>query len=369
MSNIKAFTIEKLNAKLEAFPYQAEAFNALKDMDYCAILHEQGLGKTKIAIDLALYWLKTRDIDSVMIITKKQLVDNWVNELKNHTFIRPKVLGTNKGNNYSVLNSTAKIIVTNFETIVGEQERIELFLKSRSVATIIDESTKLKNPTANLTKCFFEIAPLFRIRTIMSGTPVANRPYDMWAQIYFLDSGESLGCDFNEFKKQTDLSNKLSYDEDAQENFESEVGSIYQKISSFSVRETKKSSGICLPEKKYETRVASFESNQKVLYEKIIKDMSAEIYRDGERVIDDDSEALKRLLRLNQVASNPRLIDESYDCTSGKEFVLENIISEIMERDEKCIVWSCFIDNIEQFSRKYKIYNPRKIHGSDMSFY
>jgi len=204
-------------------------------MEYSAILHEQGLGKTKIAIDLALYWLKSRDIDSVMIITKKQLVDNWVKELKNHTYIRPKVLGTNKGSNYSILNSTAKIIVTNFETIIGEKERIELFLKSRSVATIIDESTKLKNPTANLTKCFFDIASLFQIRTIMSGTPVANRPYDMWAQIYFLDEGKSLGPDFKEFKKQTDLSNKLSYDEGAQEDFESEVGAIYRKISSFSV--------------------------------------------------------------------------------------------------------------------------------------
>ena len=364
MSNIKALTSEKLNAKLEAFPYQAEAFNALKDMEYSAILHEQGLGKTKIAIDLALYWLKSKDIDSVMIITKKQLVDNWVNELKNHTYIRPKVLGTNKGSNYSILNSTAKIIVTNFETIVGEKERIEFFLKSRSVATIIDESTKLKNPTANLTKCFFDIAPLFRIRTIMSGTPVANRPYDMWAQVYFLDEGKSLGCDFNEFKKQTDLSNKLSYNVDAQENFEREVGSIYRKISLFSVRETKKSSGICLPEKKYETRNAYFETNQKMLYEKIIKDLRVEVYKDGERIVDDDSEALKRLLRLNQVASNPRLIDESYQNESGKEVLLDNVISEIMDRKEKCIIWSCYIENIEQFSKKYKKYNPRKIHGS-----
>jgi len=332
-------------------------------MEYSAILHEQGLGKTKIAIDLALYWLKSRDIDSVMIITKKQLVDNWVKELKNHTYIRPKVLGTNKGSNYSILNSTAKIIVTNFETIIGEKERIELFLKSRSVATIIDESTKLKNPTANLTKCFFDIASLFQIRTIMSGTPVANRPYDMWAQIYFLDEGKSLGPDFKEFKKQTDLSNKLSYDEGAQEDFESEVGAIYRKISSFSVRETKKSSGICLPEKRYETRNAYFEPNQKILYEKIIKDLSVEVYKNGERVVDDDSEALKRLLRLNQVASNPRLIDESYDGKSGKEAVLDNIISEIIDRKEKTIVWSCYIENIEQFAKKYKQYKPRKIHG------
>ena len=39
------------SAKLEAFPYQHEAFNEIKDKDYAAIFHEQGLGKTKIAID------------------------------------------------------------------------------------------------------------------------------------------------------------------------------------------------------------------------------------------------------------------------------------------------------------------------------
>lgn len=35
----------------------------------------------------------------------------------------------------------------------------------------------------------------------MTGTPVANRPYDIWAQIYFLDNGESLGTNFEDFKK------------------------------------------------------------------------------------------------------------------------------------------------------------------------
>ena len=53
----------------------------------------------------------------------------------------------------------------------------------------------------------------------MSGTPVANRPYDIWAQIYFLDKGKSLGNNFEEFKKLTDLSNKLSEDAYARECF------------------------------------------------------------------------------------------------------------------------------------------------------
>lgn len=39
-------------AKCDAFQYQKEAFEAIKDLEYAAIFHEQGLGKTKIAIDL-----------------------------------------------------------------------------------------------------------------------------------------------------------------------------------------------------------------------------------------------------------------------------------------------------------------------------
>ena len=69
-----------LSIKNKAFPYQVEAFNALKDLEYAAIFHEQGLGKTKIAIDLIIYWLKNKDIDTVMIVTKKQLIKNWFEE-------------------------------------------------------------------------------------------------------------------------------------------------------------------------------------------------------------------------------------------------------------------------------------------------
>ena len=87
-------------AKNDAFPYQMQAVETIKDMDYSAIFHEQGLGKTKIAIDLLLYWLTKRDIDTVMIVTKKQLVKNWENEFKIHTHIRPKTLSNNKNDNF-----------------------------------------------------------------------------------------------------------------------------------------------------------------------------------------------------------------------------------------------------------------------------
>lgn len=238
----------KYIAKFKAFPYQQEAVDAVKDLEYAAIFHEQGLGKTKIAIDVLLYWLSKCSMDTALIVTKKQLVANWVNEFKDHTSIKPAVLNTDKNNNYRIFCGPYRVVLTNFETLETEKQQFELYLKVRNVGIIIDESAKLKNPNSKLTKTYFELAPLFQRRIIMTGTPVANRPYDIWAQIYFLDFGESLGADFNEFKKETDLSNKLSRNTDLQEEFEDNISQIFNRISSFTVRETKNSGIITLPD-------------------------------------------------------------------------------------------------------------------------
>lgn len=255
----------KYIAKFKAFPYQQEAVDAVKDLEYAAIFHEQGLGKTKIAIDVLLYWLSKCSMDTALIVTKKQLVANWVNEFKDHTSIKPAVLNTDKNNNYRIFCGPYRVVLTNFETLETEKQQFELYLKVRNVGIIIDESAKLKNPNSKLTKTYFELAPLFQRRIIMTGTPVANRPYDIWAQIYFLDFGESLGADFNEFKKKTDLSNKLSRNTDLQEEFEDNISQIFNRISSFTVRETKNSGIITLPDKVYIQEVTEFNRMQEEL--------------------------------------------------------------------------------------------------------
>lgn len=351
-------------AKRDAFHYQLEAFTTIKDFEYSAIFHEQGLGKTKIAIDLILYWLKCKDIDTVMVVTKKQLVKNWQNEFSVHTNIKPKVLTSNKIDNFYVLNSATRVIIANFEALSTDKDRVKLFLKSRNVAIIIDESTKLKNPDAQLTKDFFELSEYFKIRTIMTGTPIANRPYDIWAQIYFLDHGKSLGTDFNEFKKHTDLSNKLNTDEWEKLKFEETVSQIFNQISSFSVRETKKSCGIELPEKVYQTIFTPFEPTQYRMYHNVISELELLVTKDGQTVVDDESVSLKRLLRLLQIVSNPKLIDDSYNAKSGKEATLEELLHQICEVGDKCIVWSNYIENIDYFCSKFQKYNACKIHGA-----
>lgn len=363
MSRIVHHTTANFHAKLEAFPYQLEAFLAIKDKPYAAIFHEQGLGKTKIAIDLLLYWLEHKDIDTVLIVTKKTLVANWVGEFVTHTNLQTRTLDSKKKSNYYVLNSAARVIITNFETISGEKERMSLFLKTRNVAIIIDESTKIKNPDAKLTQDFFELSPLFKIKVIMTGTPVANRPYDIWAQVYFLDQGKSLGINFSEFKGHCDLSNDLEKDEGKRKDFEFSIAGIFAKLKDFSVRETKNSGIISLPSKIYHDVEVPFETVQQEMYETVRQEMQIELKQGDQTILDESTETIKRLLRLVQITSNPKLLDDDYPGASAKELALDQLIEQIVARGEMAIVWSIYTGNVDLFCRKYKKYHAVKITG------
>ena len=84
---------------------------------------------------------------------------------------------------------------------------------------------------------------------ILTGTPIANRPFDIWSQIYFLDKGKSLGESFLDFKRNTDLTNDLHENIERKDDFVNSLSKINKKIKSFCFRETKKSSKINLPNK------------------------------------------------------------------------------------------------------------------------
>jgi len=349
--------------KMKAFPYQQEAVETIKNLEYSAIFHEQGLGKSKIAIDLLLYWISNNLVDSVLIIAKKSLIENWKNEILTHTHLKPVIITNDRNNNFYIFNSPERLFLAHFETIVAEKERYKLFLRSRSVAVIIDESAKIKNPESNLTKTFFEMSEFFEKRVIMTGTPIANRPYDIWSQIFFLDSGESLGKNFKEFKKGIDLTNELYCNEEQKHIFENNIENIFDKIKHFSVRETKDSGIISLPSKEYIRIEVEWEKYQNELYRSIQQKMRAYIIKDNEAMFDESPGILKRLLRLVQVASNPKLIDESYSGIPGKFVELEKLINMIVDKGEKCIVWTNFIENVDWLSREFIEYGALKIHG------
>lgn len=358
-----AFVIRKppiLTTKLDAYPYQIESVMAVRSLPYSAIFHEQGLGKTKIAIDLALSWLDEDVVDTVFVITKKALVQNWVDEINVHSHITPRVLlSQNKRENNVALNSPVVLYVMNYEMIEVNFEIIKLFQKTCRVAAILDESQKIKNPDSNLTNCFHLLANGFVKRVIMTGTPVANRPFDLWSQIKFLDDGEALGQSFAEFKQKTDLPK----DGSDREEYSAELSGIMNQIRPFSIRETKETSGIELPSKTILTHFVDMAPQQAKIYANYRNDMAHEFEGDNGKIKDSAESILKRLLRLVQCASNPILIDQSYEESPGKFSQLSVILEEIELKGQKTIVWTSFIESVNWLFSNLLPYNPVKVHS------
>jgi SNF2 family DNA or RNA helicase len=349
-------------SKHEAFAYQVETVEAIKGLEYAAIFHEQGLGKTKIAIDLALTWINDGTLDSVLIVTKKGLIRNWEEEIATHSYFKAKTLDQDSKTLFYGFNSPARIYLTHYENCRSAQRGFSLFLNTRRVGAICDESQKIKNPQSTLAKAMHGLATGFCKRVIMSGTPIANRPYDIWSQIWFLDQGKSLGDDFEIFRDRLDLPSDGNGDSGHRE-FSKALGELYAKIKPFTVRKTKASSGIVLPTKEVENILVDFESTQEQLYVKFRDNLQAEVVRDSKPVLDDAEAILKRLLRLVQISSNPILVDESYSGVPGKFPKLRSILAKALADGSKAIVWTSFTENADWLSGQLKELGTAKVHG------
>lgn len=350
-------------ARQQALPFQAEAVLATRDLPYAALFHEQGLGKTKMALDLAIHWLTSGAVDSVMVVTKKSLVPNWERETKYHTNLRPVVFTQDRRSNFYAFNRPGRLYLAHYEVMHSERGRLHLFAKARRLGVILDESQRIKNPSSKAATALHALGPLLAKRVIMTGTPVANRPYDIWSQVYFLDGGESLGSSYAEFKSGTDLKKELGEDLGATAIFEDRLGGIYERIRNFAIRETKASTELGLPGKIIRNTPAKMEADQSVLYEKYRSELAAEVLRDGLNTWDDAEEILKRLLRLVQVASNPNLVDDSYTGTPGKFCALDSILKEMPSSGPKAIIWTGFTGNVSRITQRYPDMRPARVHG------
>lgn len=358
------FNKEKFSPKTQQLEFQKLAFKKLKDMEIGAIFYEQGLGKTKIAIDLILYWLKNNFLDTVFIAVKKNLVKNWYDEIRKHSFLVPTILSNKPAENTSVFLGKHNVIIFNYEIINNEFKRIENISKIRKIGIILDESAKIKNPESIISKKFHSIKEIFKKKIIMTGTPSANRPEDYWSQIFFLDNGKSLGPRYNFFFNSVKITNNLSKDKLGQHILQKNILDIKKKIDHFSIRETKDSSGLQLPEKVYKKIYCEFEENQFIIYNKALEKLKTKVVDESGELTEDLDDFLKRIIRLMQITSNPAMLDTNYKFETDRFIKTKNLVKEIIEKNEKVIIWTSYKFNIEFLSNNLTNFSPVILHGS-----
>ena len=135
---------------------------------------------------------------------------------------------------------------------------------------ILDESQRIKNPSSKAAVALHSLGPLLARRVIMTGTPVANRPYDIWSQVYFLDGGESLGVSYSTFKSETDFKKELGENR-ARDSPPLRIGlTVYtSRFAILPSGKRRQAQNSVLPGKVIRNTPANLESGQSILYEKV----------------------------------------------------------------------------------------------------
>lgn len=346
--------------KTKPFPHQVDAIEFISNRQTVPLFDEQGLGKTKIVIEALCNNMEQGVIDGALIICKKHLIRNWQDEIETHSYLKCIVLRGSANEKGLKFMGYSHFYIINYESVIGEIKRLEMFLKIRDMAIVLDESHKIKNPDAKTTNAIFELKDLAKKRIIITGTPVANKPLDLWAQFYFLDNGKLLGESYKDFEKvySVDLKN-----DDVSEQ-KDRFNNLRAIISSNSIRRLKEDV-LELPEKIYIEKYVQLEGQQKKIYDQVKDELYIEITNiDGKKIIDESDVLLKKLLRLAQIASNPFLIDKAYIETPAKFPLLDTLIKNILEHKEKVIVWSCFVDNIRILYKRYRELGSLMLYGN-----
>lgn len=345
--------------KTKPFPHQVEAIEYISNRVNVPLFDEQGLGKTKIVIEALCNNMEQGIIDGALIICKKHLIGNWKDEIETHSHLKHIVLRGSANEKGLKFMGYSLFYIINYESVIGEVERLKMCLKIRKMAIVLDESHKIKNPNAKTTNAILELKDLAKKRIIITGTPIANKPLDLWAQFYFLDNGKLLGNNYKQFEKMYSITLKGDDLHRQKDRF----NNLREIILSNSIRRLKEDV-LELPEKIYIEKYVQLEEQQKKIYDQLKKELYIEITNiDGEKIIDKSDELLKKLLRLAQIASNPFLIDKAYNETPAKFPLLDTLIENILEQKEKVIVWSCFVDNIRILYKRYKKFGSLILYG------
>lgn len=181
-------------------PHQEEAIQFLESKGSKGLLAmEPGTGKTLTTLE----YLRRKDIFPALIVAPVTILGMWKNEIaKWYGWNVVTIRGAPAEREEIYLKNRADIYLIGYETFRIDVERIKNTLHVH--ACILDESGKIRTPTALISKHIRGFKPPVRIA--LDGTPVSNSIADLWNVSEWLEPGIFLG-NWWKFRKQNAIMN------------------------------------------------------------------------------------------------------------------------------------------------------------------
>jgi len=191
---------------LRPYKFQEEIIERASKLRHFAFLLDMGCGKTLCSINwLKNKWRQNGGLIDTVVFCPIIALDNWKNEFMLNTQLDTNLIGIVKHKDLKkrlkVIEDTRhKIIVINYEALLSDAVLKALVARGFGCA-IADEVHRIKNSKGKTHKAALAVTKSCQHRAILTGTPITNSILDMYAQIYFMDRGETFGTSFTEFRK------------------------------------------------------------------------------------------------------------------------------------------------------------------------
>lgn len=349
-------------SRTKPFEHQMESFNYALTHNKFLLGDEQGLGKTKQALDIAVA-RKHKMRHCLIVCGVNNLKWNWYKEVEIHTNEKAHILGSRvnrKGK--TVIGSSAErladlkqihdeyFLITNIETLRDKsiQSQIKKMCSDGIIGmTIIDEIHKCKNSQSKQGKAIHCCCSYYRLA--LTGTPLMNNPVDLynvlkWLEVenHSLTYFKNLYCEMGGFG---------GYEIIGYKNLDQLENSLNKNML-----RRRKEEVLDLPPKIYTDELLDLDSSQDKLY----RDVTNQIIEDIDRIMLLPN-PLTELIRLRQVTSNPNILS-SKNITNVK---YDRILDILESTTDKVIIFSNWTKVINPLYIKLSSlgYNPALVTG------
>lgn len=174
-----ASLLNLLNEGFSPLPYQFEGYRYYEQFKGCALNgDDMGLGKT---LQTLLYAAKNNK--KTLVICPKNVRRQWLQEASK--FFKKDIFNTLELNSKSKVKSLEgyNLVTLNYEILA---KHIELLENSGFDLLVLDESHRIKNPSAKTTKLVLSLSGKFLNRICLSGTPIKNKKREIFTQANFI---------------------------------------------------------------------------------------------------------------------------------------------------------------------------------------
>ncbi|MGN6493602.1 MAG: DEAD/DEAH box helicase [Agriterribacter sp.] len=329
-------------------PYQVAGYhwlNYLSEVGWGGILaDDMGLGKTIQALSFLQFYRDHHDVLKAIVVCPTTLMFNWENEIKKFTPDLTYYIhhGPDRARDKETF-APYNIIITTYGTLRSD---IKLLTEIQFDYVVLDESQAIKNPQSKVTKAASLL--LAKNRLCLSGTPLQNNTFDIYAQMNFLNPGMLGSVEYfrNEFATPIDKFGE----QDRKEH-------LKKLLYPFILRRTKEQVAKDLPEKTETILFCEMQSEQREIYDAYRNDYRNKIMGviSEQGIEKSQLTILQGLMKLRQICDSPAIMNEpeKYPNHSVK---LEEIGRELTENisDHKALIFSQFLGMLALIKEKLK---------------